>query len=74
MSVNTFLLLSKHKNLYWLNFMMIIFSCFFSIPDFLGILEQWDTIEEKKTLGKGANLNIVDTECVVTAGDSNAVV
>ena len=53
---------------------MIIFSCFFSIPDFLGILEQWDTIEEKKTLGKGANLNIVDTECVVTAGDSNAVV
>lgn len=72
MSVNTFLLLSKYKNLYWMS--MIIFSCFFNIPHFLGALEKWSTMEERRTLGKGANLERFDTECVVIAGDSNAVV
>ena len=53
---------------------MIIFSCFLNIPHFLGALEKWSTMEERRTLGKGANLERFDTECVVIAGDSNAVV
>lgn len=50
------------------------FLLLFNIPHFLGALEKWGTVEERRTLGKGANLERVDVECVVIAGALNAVV